>query len=59
MIETKTYCPVCNDGYSDEDFMFGYCCGEKLRERLLTREEKEARMLALKSIKAKVAKLGW
>lgn len=38
----KTECQVCKDGYADENFMIGYCCGLPLIERPYTAEEYRA-----------------
>ena len=30
--QKKALCKICHDGYSDENFCFGRCCGVKMVE---------------------------
>ena len=56
---TVTYCENCGDGYSDEEYMLGWCCHQSLSTRLETAEEEKQRESAIKSIIDKANKLGW
>ncbi|QXO12325.1 hypothetical protein pEaSNUABM49_00079 [Erwinia phage pEa_SNUABM_49] len=40
-IKTKTRCQICGDGYADENFMIGRCCGLPLIEVPYTKEDYE------------------
>lgn len=32
MIRMKALCRICHDGYADENFCFGRCCGCRMME---------------------------
>jgi len=58
--QTVTYCPLCEDGWSDEDFLFGRCSdGCWLETRLETDEEEQRRLEAWAKIKARAEGLNW
>ena len=59
MDKKVTFCCHCGDGWSDENFMIGWCCGSELSQRSETKEEEEVREKALKNIKCESEKLGW
>lgn len=57
--QTITFCRICNDGWCDEDFMFGFCCGHTLSTRLETDEEENSRESAIASILKQAEGIGW
>lgn len=59
MKQEITYCKNCGDGWSDEDFMFGTCCGARLRTRLETDEEEKSRREAVNRITERASKQNW
>lgn len=61
-IKTKTQCQICGDGYADENFMIGRCCGLPLIEVPWTTEDYEnerARKEAIQRILERASKLDW
>lgn len=62
MSGTKTVCQLCGDGWGDEEFMLGMCCGQPLIEVPKTEAdlEKDRRYAeAKKRVLAAAAKLDW
>lgn len=55
-----TYCPVCDDGWTNENFEFGLCClGVELLQRLETDDEYCQRIAAENRIRNRVKELDW
>jgi len=58
--QTITYCPVCDDGWSDENYMLGVCCGgAELEERPETDEEFCSRVAAENRVRQRAEELDW
>lgn len=61
-IRTKTVCQICVDGYGDEEFMLGRCCGLELKEVPWTKDDydnERNRQQAIKRIIKRASKLNW
>lgn len=61
-IKTKLQCRICGDGFADENFMLGRCCGLEMIEVPWTKAdyEKEKRNKeAIREILARASKLDW
>ena len=52
-----TYCKVCGDGWCDENYLLGICCGEPLETRKETDEEETNRRIAVARIMIRAE--GW
>jgi hypothetical protein len=54
-----TYCEQCGDGWCDENYLLGVCCGEQLKTRKETDEEEVVRERAVANILKRANSLGW
>lgn len=59
MKKTKPWCQKCGNGFADENFMLGRCCGLPMIEIEIPKEELELEEAARKRILARAAKLKW
>lgn len=62
MTDTKTWCRVCGDKFSNENFEIGICCGYLLQQVPLTLAEQKAKLkeeIVLRKIIERAQKLRW